>query len=620
MIVYDSTKEGFLNDASKIGIEDIVAQKVLEKLGHKVGPSEYSAWANSLGKAMYHVLNTPNIPNDAGVAIEYSIPRTRNRVDFIISGENESGQEQVVIVELKQWSEVELTEKDAMIKTYVGGGNREELHPSYQSWTYTTLLNGFNQTVYDENIKLIPCAYLHNLKDKTVICDRFYEDYIDKSPVFIKSEQQDLQNFISKHLKYGDKKRTMYRIDNGRIKPSKELSENLISMMKGNPEFIMIDDQKIVYENALALARRSSAENKNVMIIEGGPGTGKTVLAINLLVSTTKSGQVSQYVTKNAAPRAVFESKLTGTFKKSEISNFFTGSGSFIDTKENLFDVLIVDEAHRLNGKSGMFKNLGDNQIKEIISASKSSVFFIDEDQRVTWNDIGESIEIERLAKEQGATVTRMKLESQFRCNGSDGYLSWLDNALQIKETANKTLDGINYDFKIVDSPIELRDLIVEKNKENNRARMVAGYCWDWESKKNKNINDIIFPQFNFEAKWNLDTDGSLWIISPNSVNEIGCIHTCQGLEVDYIGVIIGPDMIFKDEQIVTDGSKRSKNDSSMKGYKAMLKTNPEEAKRKADLIIKNTYRTLMTRGLKGCYVYCTDSLLKEKLRSLLTT
>jgi len=207
MIVYDSTKVGFLNDAGKIGIEYIISEKVLEKLGHKVGPSEYNAWANSLGKAMYHVLNTPNIPNDAGVAIEYSIPRTRNRVDFIISGENEYGQEQAVIVELKQWSDVELTEKDAMVKTFLGGANREELHPSYQSWTYTTLLNGFNQTVYDENIKLVPCAYLHNLMDKRVIEDNFYREYLDKAPIFIKTDQEELQNFIAKHIKSGDKKK-----------------------------------------------------------------------------------------------------------------------------------------------------------------------------------------------------------------------------------------------------------------------------------------------------------------------------------------------------------------------------------------------------------------------------
>jgi hypothetical protein len=179
-----------------------------------------------------------------------------------------------------------------------------------------------------------------------------------------------------------------------------------------------------------------------------------------------------------------------------------------------------------------MFKNLGENQIKEIIESAKCSVFFIDEDQKVTWHDIGKKDEIEKWANKLGVSIHFLKLESQFRCNGSDGYLSWLDNSLQIKETANSTLDGINYDFRIVESPTELRDLIFDKNKINNKARLVAGYCWNWESKKNKAAKDISFPEFGFGMQWNLASDGNLWIMAPESVREVGCIHTCQGLEV----------------------------------------------------------------------------------------
>ncbi len=606
MIVYNSTKEGFLYDASK-GIEDIVRDKVLENLGHRVGEAEYKSWAESLGRAMYHVMNTKLIPDTAGVAIEYSIPRTRNRVDFIVSGEDENGTEQVVIIELKQWGEVDITDKDAMVSTYVGKGISEHLHPSYQAWSYSSLLKSFNETVYSENINLVPCAYLHNLKDPTSIQNPIYKDYLQKAPAFAKPDIEELQKFISKYVRFGDKKRTMYRIDNGKIRPSKQLADSLSSMLKGNKEFVLIDDQKIVYEDALALIKKSDDNNKNVLIIEGGPGTGKTVLAINLLVEATKLDKVAQYTTKNAAVRAVFESKLTGTFKKSDISNLFAPSGSYINCKPNTFDVLIADEAHRLNEKSGIYKNLGENQVKEIINSAKCSIFFIDEDQRVTWSDIGESKEIEKWAHELGANVYRNKLESQFRCNGSDGYLAFVDNFLQIKETANKTMEGIDYDFRIVDSPSELRDLIFEKNKENNKARLVAGYCWDWVSKKDKKQFDIVIPNTDFAMKWNFDTYGGLWSVYPTSVNEVGCIHTCQGLELDYIGVIIGPDLRIENGEVITDPIKRSKMDASIKGYKKLLKENPELAKQKADAIIKNTYRTLMTRGVKGCYIYFNE-------------
>ena len=621
MIVYSTTKRGFLKDAEN-NIEDKVRLCVKEKLNIDVKPgsSEYESWKNSLGNAMYHAMNTDTIPDDAGVAIEYSIPRTKNRIDFLVTGEDENGQEKVVIIELKQWTEIVATEKDAMVTTRFKDGVRDVLHPSYQAWSYCTLLNGFNATVYEEKIELEPCAYLHNCIHEEAIKDPFYVDYLTKAPAFCKSDKEKLQNFISKFIKHGEKKNTIYRIDNGEIRPSRDLAESLASMIKGNSEFVMIDDQKIAYENALALARKSRVDNKNVLIVEGGPGTGKSVVAINLLVAITKLDLNAQYITKNSAPRAVFEAKLTGTLKKTQISNMFSGSGSYIDCEPNIFDALIIDEAHRLNGRSGMFKNLGENQIKEIIKASKCSIFFIDEDQKVTWHDIGTKEEIEEWAKKSDAVVYHLKLESQFRCNGSDGYLSWLDSILQIEETANKTLDDINYDFKVVSSPNELRDIIFEKNKINNKARLVAGYCWNWMSKKNKDLKDITIPEFNFEMKWNLASDGNLWIISPNSVNEVGCIHTCQGLEMDYVGVIIGPDLIVRNGRIITDPSKRAKTDASIRGYQKEFKENPEMAMQKADAIIKNTYRTLMTRGMKGCYIYSTDKETEEYFRNSLST
>jgi DUF2075 family protein len=617
MIVYSSTKRGFLNDAEN-NIEDKVRSCVREKLNIDVKPgsSEYESWKNSLGNAMYHAMNTEKIPDDAGVAIEYSIPRTKNRIDFVITGQDNEGKEKVVIIELKQWTEMQLTEKDAMVVTRFKQGLSEELHPSYQAWSYSTLLYGFNAVVYEEKIELEPCAYLHNCMDDSVIKDTFYSDYLQKAPAFCKGDKEKLQDFIARFVKHGDKKNTIYRIDNGEIRPSKNLADSLAGMIKGNPEFVMIDDQKIIYETALSLTKKSSKDNKNVLIVEGGPGTGKSVVAINLLVAITKIGMNTQYVTKNAAPRAVFESKLTKTLKKTQFSNMFSGSGSYIGCNQNTFDALIVDEAHRLNAKSGMFKNLGENQIKEIIEASKCSIFFIDEDQKVTWHDIGESGEIERWANKIGANVYKLKLESQFRCNGSDGYLSWLDNTLQIRETANLSLEDIKYDFKVIDSPNELKDIIFEKNKTNNKARLVAGYCWNWSGKKNKDLKDITIPEYDFAMKWNLASDGNIWIISPDSVNEIGCIHTCQGLEVDYVGVIIGPDLIVRDGKIITDPSKRAKTDASLKGYKKDFKENPEFAAKKADAIIKNTYRTLMTRGMKGCYIYCTDKETQQYFKS----
>jgi hypothetical protein len=277
----------------------------------------------------------------------------------------------------------------------------------------------------------------------------------------------------------------------------------------------------------------------------------------------------------------------------------------------------VVDEAHRLNEKSGMFQNLGENQIKEIIHAAACSVFFIDEDQKVTMKDIGSKDEIKKQAKLLNAEVIEMELSSQFRCNGSDAYLAFLDNLLQIRETANTDLKEINYEFKVCDSPAELQKIIFEKNKEKNSARLVAGYCWDWKSQKDNNAMDIEFPEYKFAMKWNLALDSMLWIMKPNSVNEIGCIHTCQGLELDYVGVIIGEDLIVRNGIVLVDPAKRSRMDSSIKGYKKLFKENPEKAKDLIRKIIKNTYRTLMTRGMKGCYVWSVDKETNEWLKKI---
>lgn len=293
------------------------------------------------------------------------------------------------------------------------------------------------------------------------------------------------------------------------------------------------------------------------------------------------------------------------------------GSGLFTESAPNEFDVLLVDETHRLNAKSGMFQNKGENQIKEIINASKLSVFFIDESQRVTLKDIGTVEEIEKYINRAGAESKLMGLESQFRCNGSDGYIAWLDDVLYIRKTANNEGFNLDYDIEIFDSPNEVRDKIFEKNRINNKARLLAGYCWNRikEGKNDSNIHDTVIPEYNFEMSWNLG-NSQTWAIDSNSVNEIGCIHTCQGLEFDYVGVIIGRDLRYENGTIITDVTERAKTDQSIREIYKLYQQDFEKAEKIADEIIKNTYRTLMTRGQKGCYIYCEDKNLALYLKN----
>jgi len=621
MLVYESTKECFLTSVLNDTIDDEIYAIYQQKIG-KTKKSEISSWRDSM-QYMSKVLQTDDIPNNCGVAIEFRIPFTNKRVDFIITGKSEDNLTSIIIVELKRWDQVEKVEgKDGIVKTPLGKGLHETTHPSYQVWSYYCLLKDFNETIQLENMQLHPCAYLHNLvfelnKD---INDKIYSYYIDKAPIYTKGDALKLREFIVKFVKYGDNKESLFKIDSGKLKPSKSLQDSLTGLLNGNQEFILIDDQKVVYEEILQNALKSKKDNKKIVIIvRGGPGTGKSVIAINLLVNLIHNDLLVHYLSKNAAPRNVYSAKLKQSLTKSHIDNLFKGTGLFHSCDKNLFDVLIVDEAHRLNKKSGLFKNLGENQVKEIINASKCSIFFIDENQKVDIFDIGSEAEIKKYAEKYNAEINLLELNSQFRCGGSDGYISWVDDVLDIKETANYDGFDKHYDFKVFDNPNDLKNIIFEKNKINNKARLLAGYCWKWNSEgKNTNkVSDIIIPEYNFEMSWNLDTT-STWAIDKDSVNEVGCIHTSQGLEFDYVGVIIGLDIRYENDNIITDFTKRAKTDQSLKGIVTIAKENKAKADKIADEIIKNTYRTLMTRGQKGCYIYCVDKSLSEYIKKRL--
>lgn len=614
MIVYQATKSTFLDDNDNRNIEDVIEAAYLKKTGRYAPNGIFKSWQASL-MAMAKVLRDRDIPDNIGVGVEFGIPQTAKSIDFILSGLSANETPHAIIVELKQWSTSRISEKDGIIIANRGGrAEVEGAHPSYQAWSYAALLTGFNEAVHETNTELRPCAYLHNYREDGVIRHDHYAAYLDKAPVFLHGEEEliRLRAFIKQHVKQGDRGELLYRIENGRIRPSKMLADSVAGMLRGNREFVLVDDQKVVHETCLAKAVQASDTRKQVVIVKGGAGTGKSVVAVNLLVELTKRGQNARYVSKNAAPRAVYKEKLAGHLRRGQIDALFNGSGGFHSAEPNAFDTLVVDEAHRLNEKSGLYGNLGQNQIMELVRSARCTVFFTDDDQIVTLSDIGRTMELERWALACGAEVTKLELASQFRCGGSDGYIAWLDNFLGIRDTATTDLDHAGFEFRVVDSPVELHDLIREKNSINNKARVVAGYCWDWRSRKDPNAPDIIIPAHGYEAQWNLGRDGSLWIIAPHSVEQVGCIHTCQGLELDYVGVIVGPDLQWRDGKPVTVPEARSRMDRSIRGYKTLLRCDRDGARERVDQIIRNTYKTLMTRGMKGCYVYVHEATMTE--------
>ena len=596
MILYSSNITNFIDDVYNNKIIQILMNSKKNELYKGTTNSEKLSWENSL-KYMADVLIMSNIPKDCSVALEYNLPMTSSRIDFMLFGYDSNHTKRALIFELKQWSKVNrIHDSEILIETFVGNGLKKVVHPSYQAWSYMTLLADFNKCIQENGIILESCSVLHNyvLDKKDPLLDDKFSDLINSVPLFFKNEENKLITFIKEKFCFGDNQDIIQEIDNSQLIPSKSLQNNIDKLLKGNKEFKLIDNQMIIYDQILSTIKK---DIKNVIIVEGGPGTGKSVIAINLLANLTKQGKLCQYVSRNTAPRVIYSAKLKGTLNKTSIDNLFKTSSAYTEIEKDIFDVLIVDEAHCLTEKSGLFNNYGENQIKEIINSSKCSIFFIDENQKVHLNDIGTKKEIKKWANNLNANVIEFYLESQFRCNGSDNYLKFVDYLLGLKDNYK---GKINYDINICKNPQELEKIIKNKNINFN-SRIIAGYCWNWDKNEinNTDYHDIKIDDYGIS--WNLGSKQTFAI--DNSINEAGCIHSVQGLEFDYVGVIIGKDLYYEDGRIRTNFYNHASSDPSFKGIKKIYKEDKEGANQISDIIIKNTYRVLLTRGTKGCYV-----------------
>lgn len=613
MIIYNDTLSQFKDDV----INNMVVDKLLAQLrenGLQGGtPNEIRSWYNSL-RFMKDVLDTPDIPGETYVAVEYNIPQTSKRVDFMILGKNEYKEDTIVIVELKQWGKVSKVD-DASLHSIMSdlSTNEPVAHPSYQAYTYKVLISNYCDDVKIHSENLIPCAYLHNLGEhyRGVIEDELYSDWVEEAPVFLSHDALKLRNFIKQYIKLkSDTNEALYAINEGKIKPQKSLQDAIDSMLCGNEEFKMIDEQAVAYDKIMnAVKAGLEDDKKHVVIISGGPGTGKSVLAINVLAECISKLRVNaSYITKNMAPRKCYSKLLARGNAKKEVNlaKAICSPYFLANAPKNSLDVGIFDEAHRMQKSPYMY--YGKDMLEDAIYASKVSIFFVDDDQRITVNDCYTEGTIIEYGKKANAVVHKpFRLVSQFRCGGSDGYIAFLNNTLGIEDTANFKVNKKDFEIKVFDDPNKLRDELRKKNDVNNKSRMVAGYCYDWNVKYHRGEWDIMLPN-DFKAKWNLEKD-DIWAINPKSFEEVGCIHTCQGMEFDYVGVFIGKDLRFENGKVITDKKMISRDDKTS-GIR--LSTTSDDL---ADKLIRNTYKVLLSRGMKGCYIYCEDEALRNYLK-----
>jgi DUF2075 family protein len=619
MRLYIGSTRQFITDAAHNQVADKLKAAFFNYYRYSPSPGEIKSWRQSLG-SISQVFQLNNLL-DHGIILEYQIPFTSKRLDCLITGKDDARTDNAVIIELKQWESCEPADGENEVTTYVGGAQREVLHPCVQVGQYATYLQDVHTAFYEppQPIKLSACAYLHNYRfvSGEVLLTEKFAAILESYPLFSMDDVDPLSDFLKSKLLGGSGLDVLGRIEDGKYRPSKKLMDHVGNVIKGNPEYILLDEQLVAYDRVMASAREGMGDRrKTVIIIKGGPGTGKSVIAINLMADLLLAGYNAHYATGSIAFTETLR-KIIGNRGSVQFKYF----NSYMGANPDAVDVLICDEAHRIretsqNRYTPKAKRAETPQIQELINASRISVFFIDQDQVVRPAEIGSVGYIKEFAAKNGCLLFEHELETQFRCSGSEAFVSWINNTLGIARTAHVLWTGEeNFEFKIFDSPESLETAIRRKVEEGISARMTAGFCWEWSKHTPGQAlkNDVAIGEY--KRPWNARHDAvklpknvpkaQYWAYDPNGIDQIGCIYTAQGFEFDYVGVIFGNDIAFSFKEGNWLGDPKNSGDPVVR-----------RAKDKFVDLVKNTYRVLLSRGLKGCYVHFLDPDTEKFFRS----
>lgn len=612
MILYENTIEHFNEDVMQNRIADRASEKYRTYYKKNPAASEYRSWAISLA-----ILNNSFIYSglkDNHIVVEYELPYASQRIDVLLFGHDVEDKENIVILELKQWSNenvLESTSEGNVIVNY-GRFKKEQAHPALQIQGYYFGLKDFIKIFEEKDApELSASVYAHNYskyKDAVLLSPKFSE-FVRTFPIFTKEKAVELGRYLKERLKNGKGKIVYERFARSPINPSKKLLDHTREMINKQQIFNLIDDQIVAYNAIMHKAKQlAKTKQKSVVIVKGGPGTGKSVIALEVMGELLRQGKRVVHATGSSA--------FTNTLRNIvgvRARNLFKFFNSFMTTDQNSFDVLICDEAHRIressvNRYTPRTQRTNLPQVDELLRVAKLNIFFIDEYQIVRPNEIGSVAMLKEATRRFGidrADIAEFELQTQFRCSGSDAYLQWLDHVLGIRDTEITEFDA-KMKFQIFDNPLDMMSEIRNRNKEKpNSARIVAGFCWPW-SKPNADgslVNDVKIG--TFEMSWENKDQFWKWAIDDSGMEQVGTVYTAQGMEFDYIAVIFGNDLIYSFEENQWKAIPANSHDTQVK------RNNPALVDH-----LKNVYRVLMSRAHKGVYVYFIDKDTENYFRS----
>jgi uncharacterized protein len=576
-------------------------QRFQEEFGHSPSRAEVRSWDNSI-PALLRQLTEAGL-DQAEVLLEFRLPGCSKRADALVLGQHPTGGPSCVVVENKQWSSVTDADIGHLLVTVPGmPGTRatELVHPQEQARDYVEYLIYYNCYLGGHPGSVTGCAYLHNARGEDIAAMRQgVPGDLASFPAFAGDEPAAFRAFLRERLAPGPGARIADEVVGSRQAASMLLMQHVPDAIAGVPRFTLLDEQKIAFENVLRTVERAKrAGSKEAVIIRGGPGTGKSAVAIQLLASRARIGGVA-HATGSGAFTKTLREEMGGQDRL--LKKLFQFTSGFAAAPADSYDVIIVDEAQRIRVRDG--------QVEHLIRAARVPVFLIDERQWIRSDEIGTVARLKDACARSGASPLEISLDGQFRCGGSDEYIKWLRSLLSVAGQARPWPGDDAFRLRLAESPQQMEAALRRLRHAGHTARIAAGYCWKWtrDPRNGALADDVVIGSWRWP--WNAaNAMGDIpkserWATHDGGFGQVGCVYTAQGFEYDYAGVIIGPDLVWRRDRWVCNPAANV--DPSMRNA-----TNPET-------LIRGIYWVLLTRGLRGCVIHSVDPETQQMLASL---
>ncbi|ASW55211.1 DUF2075 domain-containing protein [Plantactinospora sp. KBS50] len=613
-----------LLDLSTAGVlADRVAEHVWSTR-QGVSPAERRSWQRSLPVLARDL-------SDAGlgaveVLVEYQLPLTSRRVDAVLAGvDPRSGEDSYLVVELKQWSAATAYEEsDTLVAVEGVAGPR--LHPGIQVADYCAYLVDFLGILErtDPSARpgpLLGAAYLHNAHDRDVAA-LLARPVTRWSRLFTGQHRGQWLDHLRSRFAPLSGAGAADRFLTSAVRPSRNLLAVAAAELKERSHFTLLDEQHLAYELVMhAVERARTAHHKRAVVVAGGPGSGKSVIALSVLGELARRNRAVLHATGSRS--------FTQTLRRyagrgsTRLQGLFKYFNSFMAADVNDIEVLLCDEAHRVRETSvnrytpRARRDRARPQLDELISAARVPVFLLDEHQVVRPGELGNVEVISAYARKLGLDVDVVSLHDQFRCGGSAAYERWVLGLLGLDGGPPTVWAGDGrFDLRLAYSPEQLERFLADRQRPGVTARMSAGYCWPWSDPRPDGtlVPDVVVGEW--ARPWNVKSDrrvgdapgSAYWATDPAGFGQVGCVYTAQGFEYDWSGVILGPDLVARDGRLVT--RREESKDPELRGRGRVGDDD-------ADRLIRNTYKVLLTRGMRGTVIHSTDPETREFLAGL---